>query len=472
MNVHPYGRPRTIRLAATTALIVTVLWTAVRAAELSEISPNRLSPAVRAVRRVLPSVVSIRTEKRAKDTFSPFGSNRKVNGMGTGLIFDPRGYIVTNYHVVADVLSVRVTDHSGAQYDAAVLAFDAAEDLAILKVKPSRPLPVMPVGTSSDILLGETVLAIGNAYGYEDTVTGGMVSALGRDVEVNEHQSYRNLIQTDASINPGNSGGPLVNLDGEVIGINVAIRAGAQRIGFAIPIDDARRVMAELIDIERLDHTWHGLQTRDVKSGRTRYLLVEHVRSGSPAAAAGFLPGDRILRAGEFEVVDRVDFERACLGRGPEAIVPVRIRRGDDETTLSLRLAPLGRRPQTPVQIVARKHPVEGVAERIWNTLGLQLHPVPRSDRRLRGLKYHGGLVVSRVRPDSPAAENGIREGDILVGLHVWETVKLENVLFILQHKERRSFEPLKFYVVRDGETLFGHLPLSRTKAAGATEAE
>ena len=140
----------------------------------------------------------------------------------------------------------------------------------------------MPLGTSSDLMLGETVIAVGNAYGYENTMTGGLVSALSRDVEVNEKQSYRNLIQTDASINPGNSGGPLINLDGEVIGINVAIRAGAQRIGFAIPIDDAREAIASLLNIEKLSHTWHGLKTTDVKSGQTRKLVTGATVPDSP----------------------------------------------------------------------------------------------------------------------------------------------------------------------------------------------
>ncbi len=140
----------------------------------------------------------------------------------------------------------------------------------------------MPLGTSSDLMLGETVFAVGNAFGYENTITLGIVSALHRDVEVNDTQSYKNLIQTDAAINPGNSGGPLINVNGEIVGINVAIRAGAQKIGFAIPIDDARRVIADLMKIEYFDGTYHGLVGRDVKNANERQAGRRVGPSGQP----------------------------------------------------------------------------------------------------------------------------------------------------------------------------------------------
>ena len=140
--------------------------------------------------------------------------------------------------------------------------------------------------------LAEQVFAVGNAFGYEYTVTSGIVSALGRDVEVDETQAYENLIQTDASINPGNSGGPLLNLNGDVIGINVAIRAGAQRIGFAIPIDDARKTISRLLSTERLNGISHGLFGTDVKTPNNKHLLVDNVITGSAADRCGLKPGD------------------------------------------------------------------------------------------------------------------------------------------------------------------------------------
>src|SRR5438309_2232235 len=136
-------------------------------------------------------------------------------------------------------------------------------DLALLKIDVARPLPTMPLGTSSDLMVGETVIAIGNAYGYEHTVTVGVISALKRDVTLNKEISYKQLIQTDAAINPGNSGGPLLNVNGELIGVNVAIRAGAQGIGFAIPVDSMLRVVADMLSVRRRNGTWHGVICRD-----------------------------------------------------------------------------------------------------------------------------------------------------------------------------------------------------------------
>ncbi len=203
-----------------------------------------------------------------------FQSGRpKINGMGTGIIIDERGYIVTNHHVIDGVQSIQVTLEDGASYQARVFNSDKMTDLAIIKVETPAALPVMPLGTSSDLMLGEEVLAVGNAFGWKHTITKGIVSAIGRDVELNEEQSYKNLIQTDAAINPGNSGGPLVNADGDVIAINVAIRAGAQKIGFAIPIDDARLEIAKLMSQKNPD-VFHGLSTIDHKKGTDRKLIV------------------------------------------------------------------------------------------------------------------------------------------------------------------------------------------------------
>jgi serine protease Do len=210
-----------------------------------EISQQRMTPVVTAVRLARPSVVSIRGEKTAVDPDSARDDSdtpRHVNGMGTGTIVDERGYVLTNYHVVSDVRRIEVTLDDGRQYTAELVASDAAADLAVIKIPAPKPLPVIRLGTSSDLMDGESVIALGNAFGYEQTVTRGIISALGRDVQVSDTQSYDDLIQTDASINPGNSGGPLLNIDGEMIGVNVAVRAGAQGIGFAIPIDSALNV--------------------------------------------------------------------------------------------------------------------------------------------------------------------------------------------------------------------------------------
>src|SRR5216684_2037952 len=205
----------------------------------------RQTPIVDVVKRVRAAVVNIHSERTVAMTpeqlFSTAPTQNRINGMGTGIIIDPRGYIITNQHVVDDVSIIRVHLSDGSAHNARVLIRDHDSDLALVKIDVGKPLPTMPIGTSSDVLVGETVIAIGNAYGYEHSVTVGIVSAIKRDVTLNKEISYKSLIQTDASINPGNSGGPLMNINGDLIGVNVAIRAGAQGIGFAIPVDSALR---------------------------------------------------------------------------------------------------------------------------------------------------------------------------------------------------------------------------------------
>lgn len=428
-------------------------------------SEARMTPVVQAIKRVKSSAVNIHTEKTTfgDSLFAP-GKGRKVNGMGTGVIVDERGYIVTNHHVVNGVDSLRCTLYDGSTYMAEVVSFDSKKDLAIIKITATRPLPVMPMGTSSDLMLGETVLALGNAYGYEHSVTAGIISALSRDVEVNETQSYENLIQTDASINPGNSGGPLINLDGEVIGINVAIRAGAQRIGFAIPIDDARETVAQLLSIEQLDKTWHGAATEDVKTATEKRLLVRSVFPNSPAGMAGLNPGDVILNAGNVSIVDGVDWERALLGRRPGERVPVCVERNGQKVDLEIVLSPakanstptIARNNVLPVAVQQKAE----TKDRTWTLLGINLAKLDDSNEVIRGSRYRGGMRITGVRPDSPAANNGLREGDILVGLHIWETVNADNVSYVLDHPDLGKFAPLKFYILRGSETLYGHLRL------------
>ncbi|AMV20051.1 trypsin-like peptidase domain-containing protein [Planctomyces sp. SH-PL14] len=445
-------------------------------------SKNRISPFVQQLQQICPSTVNIHTEKRQKLdvmlNLSPSKGSR-VNGMGTGIILDERGYIVTNHHVVQDVESLRVTLWNKESYDAQVVRTDKQNDLAIIKITPRSPLPVAPFGTSSDLILGEDVYAIGNAYGWEHSVTRGIVSALKRDVEVNEEQAYKNLIQTDAAINPGNSGGPLLNADGEIVGINVAIRAGAQRIGFAIPIDDARVIVARLMSVETLESHFHGLVTTDDKRGTERKLVVKSVSPNSPAAEAGLQAGDVITKAGIVKVTDGVDLERALLGKSIGEKIELMVRRDSETSSKQISVAALSPERANAVraqlnsgstlasgEVRVAEKPVVGSAakDRSWEILGVTLEKLPTGDSSLTGQQYRGGMRVADVRPQSPASLNGIRRGDILVGLHVWETIDRDNIDFVLNHPDFRTINPLKFYIVRGGETLFGHFNLTAAR--------
>ena len=401
------------------------------------------------------AVVNIHSEKTAIDKDAGYsGQGRKVNGMGTGIIIDERGYIVTNQHVIADVDSLRVTLMDRGTYTARVISYDRKHDLAIIKIDPTRPLKVIPLGTSSDLMLGETVIAVGNAFGYEHTVTSGIISALARDVDVNDQQSYKNLIQTDASINPGNSGGPLLNLDGEVVGINVAIRAGAQRIGFAIPIDDARKLIARLLNTGRLNDTYHGLVTHDVKSAQQLRLVVDAAEPDSPAAVAGLKTGDVVLQAGQVTVLDQADLERAFLGHAPGENVDVVVQRAAERVTLKVQLV------KNPVAPVVRANN-ESIDDQIWRQIGVRLSAVTPTQLGAFRTRYRGGMRITEVRADSPASRQGIRADDILVGLHLWETVSLENISYILHHPKLATYDPLKFYLLRGQEMRYGSLRIS-----------
>ncbi len=414
------------------------------AAALSEATAaeSRRTAIVRAIEGARDSVVNIHGQKVVSGGDEGGGENRRVNGMGTGVVIDPRGYVVTNYHVVEGVRRIEVTLASGKTVSATLVSHDPRTDLAVIKVAHDAPLPVITIGTSSDLMIGETVLALGNAFGYEHTVTRGIVSALHRDVEVSRTQQYEDLIQTDASINPGNSGGPLLNINGEMIGINVAVRAGAQGIGFAIPIDRALAIVTELLSVERVDRTWHGIVGK--ASGR-QGVVVEAVHEASPAETIGVKAGDVITRIGDLSVASQLDLERALLGRKAGDSVPLTIQRAGAEERLELSLA-------------AARSLALSVEDRCWQELGLRLEPVPASKVQKLQSRYRGGLLVREVRSEGPAAEQGIHSGDILVGLHVWETVMPDNVAYVLDKAREDNLGPIKFYVLRGRETLFGHL--------------
>lgn len=422
----------------------------------------RRTPVVEAVRKVQPSVVSISSEKKASSTSRwPFtaeeNARSRVSGMGTGVILDGRGYVLTNHHVVDKVQGVEVHLSDGTSYPARVLQHDESMDLAMLKVDAGRPLPAVTIGSSADLMVGEDVITIGNAFGYENTVSVGIISALNRNVTLSDDQVYRNLIQTDACINPGNSGGPLVNIDGELIGINVAVRAGAQGIGFALPVDEVKKVAAEMMSTRRLASVWHGLVADDLRHPRNgRAVVLSDVQPGSPAELAGFKPGDQVVRVGELAVTTPLDIERGLLDATPGRPTRVQIRRGGRDQAMALDVKALPR-----VNADA--------AEQVWRLLGLKTAHVEHEYVVAASPKLRGGLLVQAVSPGSPGDLAQIRKGDILVGLNVgahhWETVRPDNVLFILRQPETAQAQAVQFYIVRSNNVLRGSLSLAEAPA-------
>ncbi|MFN3148580.1 trypsin-like peptidase domain-containing protein [Bremerella sp.] len=412
----------------------------------------RMTPIVKAVQGAKDAIVNIHGHKTVS-TVSAVGGDtpRQVNGMGTGVIIDRRGFIVTNHHVVDGVRRIQVTFNDGETLIARLIAHDLTTDLAVIKVDASKDLPCINIGKSTDLMPGETVIAVGNAYGYENSVTRGIISALHRSVQVTENQKYDDLIQTDASINPGNSGGPLLNIDGQMIGINVAVRVGAQGIGFAIPVDNVMEISSRMMSTERMSDQSHGIRGKTMWEGDTPTFKVTGVEKDSPADAAGLRIGDTLTKIGEQKIQRQLDVELALLNRTL-----------NEEITLEV-----DRAGETGKQLAIVTKSVSGatsVSDLAWRTMGVRVKPMPETDFAQLSSRYRGGLQVTAVRAGSPAEVEGIQIGDILVGMHDWETISYENLDYILKNKSVTTRGAIRFYILRERDTLYGDISLAATQ--------
>ena len=284
----------------------------------------RESAVVTAVKKVSPVVVNISSEFEVRKRINPFsgfgmdpsfenffndffdpGFERryKRSSLGSGVIIDgKRGFILTNQHVILKSKTITVGLKDGREFKAQIVGADPDSDLAVLRISSPKALPDITMGDSSNLMIGETVIAIGNPFGFSNTVTTGVISATNRSIRT-EGMVYHDFIQTDASINPGNSGGPLLNINGELIGVNTAIYAKAQGIGFAIPINTAKRIVSDLIRYGEVIPAWIGITVQDIDADLARYLkasaikgvLVKKAEKSGPAGKAGIREGDIIL---------------------------------------------------------------------------------------------------------------------------------------------------------------------------------
>src|SRR5438552_5475040 len=322
-------------MAKTAALLIAALaLPAVAAARGAESDPARRSLVVEAVERASPAVVNVSTEQIVERRGSPFPFPQdpffdeffrdfvdprpqrfKTTSLGSGVLVGTDGTIMTNVHVVERASRIHVTLADQREFDATLVGADADADIAVVRVKTGAALPFIALGRSADLMIGESVIAIGNPFGLSHTVTTGVVSAVGRSLH-DEDRTYTDFIQTDASINPGNSGGPLLNIKGELIGINTAIYGKAQGIGFAIPVDRARRVMKDLVSYGEVRRVWIGLVVQDLTPelaqhfGVRRGVIVAEVEAKSPAADADLERGDAIVKVDGREVASREEFDQ------------------------------------------------------------------------------------------------------------------------------------------------------------------
>jgi Do/DeqQ family serine protease len=403
------------RIAFFGALLAALLAApAVARAGAAETDPARRSLVVEAVEHASPAVVNISAEQVVmqspfsapsdplfdqffRDFFDARPQRSTRTSLGSGVLVNSDGTILTNSHVILRGSRVHVTLADGREFEAKMVGADADSDLAVLRIKAGEALPAATLGTSNDLLIGETVIAIGNPFGLSHTVTTGVVSAVGRSLH-GEERTYTDFIQTDASINPGNSGGPLMNIRGEVIGINAAIYGKAQGIGFAIPIDRAKRVLRDLVSYGEVKHGWLGLQVQDLTPELARHfgvkkgVIIASVQPKSPAAKAGLVRGDLILKVDGREIGSREEFESR-----------VETRDVGDQLTFLVSGDEDGK--EREVSLSATAFPDADADALVWSLLGFGATP------------DNDGLVVARVRPGSPVARIGLRRGDRVLGL-------------------------------------------------------
>jgi serine protease Do len=385
---------------------------------------------------VSPAVVHIRVEKtikgagvvprqfehhpfqgddRFKEYFDEFfgGKNPhdlKQKGLGTGFVVDKDGYIVTNNHVVQDANQIKVVLKDKREFDAEIIGRDPQTDLALIKIDAPKDLPAAQLGNSSKLQVGEWVAAIGSPFGLEQTVTAGIVSAKGRVIGSGP---YDDFIQTDASINPGNSGGPLINMSGEVVGINTAIIAQGQGIGFAIPIDLATGIIKQLKADGEVTRGWLGITIQDLKADLAEYygakdqagVLVASVVPGDPADEAGIKPHDIIIDINGEKVTTSRDLtaRSANLTVGEKASVTV-LRDGKNKT-LTVKV---GKRPVRLADAGTPQHEKE-------TEYGFQVADLTPEMARRFNMFDDKGVVVVGVNTDSKADKAGIQKGDLIL---------------------------------------------------------
>ena len=384
----------------------------------------RETPIVRAVRQASPAVVHISTSRIQRAPASPFGPGPEdpffeffnkffdfpereyhVQSLGTGFLVHPDGYILTNEHVISRATNITVQLVDGRKLDARVVGSDPDNDVAVLKVETDEPLPVLALGDSDHLLIGEPVIAIGNPFGFDHTVTTGVISALHRSVRT-ENVVYRDFIQTDAAINPGNSGGPLLNIYGRVIGVNTAILAKGEGIGFAIPINLAYRIASDLIAFGKVRQTWWGLRLSErppVKGKPQTGLRVEMVVAGSPADQAGVKEDDIILKINDHTLRNLDDFYRVWAALKPGDRVALTMRRAGETVRVSLRL---------------RVITANEAMDLLWQLVGLRGEWLDEETVRHYGLPNEARWALTKVRRGSPAGRVGFRPGDVIYQLN------------------------------------------------------
>ncbi len=447
---------------------VAILWGFLPASAAAHENDHRRSPIVTTVEKVGPAVVNIFTEEAPSQVKNPFRdfmgdslfeqffqdfnqqSESDRRSLGSGVIIDPKGYIMTHEHVVAKAVRVKFTLIVNREFEGRLVGADIKSDLAVIKIDPDRPLPYVEMGRSDDLMIGETIVAIGNPFGLKHTVTTGIISALDRTIRAGKRQVYNDFIQVDASINPGNSGGPLLNINGNLIGINTAIFKDAQGIGFAIPIDKARRIVDDLLEYGKVRRGWLGVSVQDLTHKVAHHfgldhvfgVLVTNVFRKSPARQAGIRPGDVLLSIDGHELEDKSDYFRKIASYTV-----------DDHFRLDYLRD--GHSHRVKIHISAISPTAAGEMAKQW--LGVSVADIDWPHAQRYKIKARHGEDETKVTVKGPSGQVGIRPGDIIRQMNenkihnmaefktaILEAGKLSSVLLLVQRGKNSYYVTLE----------------------------
>ena len=420
--------------------------------------------------KVRPGVVNIQVVKKVKnigfrnfpgnpfggqnpfgDFFSPFSQGNppggfEQKGVGSGFIMSREGYILTNNHVVEEADQIKVKLSNGKEYEGKVIGRDPKTDLALVKIEGAPDLQSLSLGNSEDLKVGSWVVAVGSPFGLEQTVTAGIVSAKGRVIGSGP---YDNFIQTDASINPGNSGGPLVNLKGEVVGINTAIIAEGQGIGFAIPINMAQEVASQLQNQGHVTRGWLGVNIQEVTPELAKSFglmdnkgaLVSQVVPNSPAEKAGIEQGDVILQFDGKDVSDSKELPRIVASTPVGKSVMVKIARDGKVTDRQVKLGEMEEKAEVAKTPSTHRR------------LGIAVQNLTSEIAKGLGLKKETGVVVTQVEPGSPASDAGIQTGDVIREVNRKPVKDVED--FVQKIEKVKDQDSVLLFVQRGQNSLF-----------------
>lgn len=433
------------------------------------------------IERHSPAVVKINTTTKAKarsrsnpqldqipEFFRPFidpqPRNREMQSMGSGFFIDSTGYIITNNHVIegADEIVVRLTDRS--EYEAKLIGADKSSDLALLKVDSKTRFDYLKLGSSTDLKIGEWVLAIGSPFGLDFSASVGIVSAKGRSIPTEDGANYVPFIQSDVAINPGNSGGPLFNLQGEVVGVNSQIYSrsgGSIGLSFAIPANTVKNVVDQLRDKGRVDRGWLGVMIDDVDRDlasafglkRPTGALVQQVVDNGPADKAGIRSGDIILAFNGVDIKNASMLPPVVGNTAPGEKVKVKVMRKKREKTLNVLVETLGGEKMSGDSGSSPSATYGG-------SLGMLVEKIDAEARERSGISK--GVLVTRVVPDGPADETGIRPGDIITEINFEEVASTKTFEKLI--KNLPAGKPLPIRFARNGNFAFRTIEIPEGK--------